>query len=283
MFQFNVAKEAFVLHSKLVSRHSPALHALMCGHMMKAEEKQTFISNVDKDTFARFAEFIYGGDYNVAEALIVLDNLDTERRRSESDSPRPLEIDVEEIPDPPSPEDAADPPPLDENDWSPPRNSKKKRKRGIQIPVRNRLPPFADFSLPAVDNVSFPEIHDHEAVSDTGLMYDYAEALCHVQLYVFAEKYQINDLKDLVIRKLHKALMDTAFHPLRVGEFVELIQLAYENTPDLKSKEEPLRNLLAHYAAWNFEELAPTSAFQDLLIAGGTFVNDLCQKICRRL
>jgi hypothetical protein len=190
MFQFNVAKEAFVLHSKLVSRHSPALHALMCGHMMEAEEKQTFISDVDKDTFARFAEFIYGGDYNVAEALIVLDDLDTERRRSESDSPRPLEIDVEEIPDPPSPEDAADPPPLDENDWSPPRNSKKKRKRGIQIPVRNRLPPFADFSLPAVDNVSFPEIHDHEAVSDTGLMYDYAEALCHVQLYVFAEKYQ---------------------------------------------------------------------------------------------
>jgi hypothetical protein len=176
-----------------------------------------------------------------------------------------LEVDAEEIPDPPPPEDAADPPPLDENDWSPPRNS------------------FADFSLPAVDNVSFPEIHDHEAVSDTGLMYDYAEALCHVQLYVFAEKYQINDLKDLVIRKLHRALMDTTFHPLRVGEFVELIQLAYENTPDLKSKEEPLRNLLAHYAAWNFEELAPTSAFQDLLIAGGTFVNDLCQKICRRL
>jgi hypothetical protein len=53
----------------------------------------------------------------------------------------------------------------------------------------------------------------------------------------FAEKYQINDLKDLVIRKLHRALMDTTFHPLRVGEFVELIQLAYKNTPDLKSKE----------------------------------------------
>jgi hypothetical protein len=88
MFQFNVAKEAFVLHSKLVSRHSPALHALMCGHMMEAEEKQTFISDVDKDTFARFAEFIYGGDYNVAEALIVLDDLDTERRRSESVAPK---------------------------------------------------------------------------------------------------------------------------------------------------------------------------------------------------
>jgi hypothetical protein len=82
MFQFNVAKETFVLYSKLVSRHSSALHALICGHMIEAEEKQTSISNVDKNTFARFAEFIYRGDYNVAEALVVLDNLDTERRRS---------------------------------------------------------------------------------------------------------------------------------------------------------------------------------------------------------
>jgi hypothetical protein len=39
-----------------------------------------------KDTFARFVEFIYGGDYNVTEALIVFDDLDAERRRSESDN-----------------------------------------------------------------------------------------------------------------------------------------------------------------------------------------------------
>jgi hypothetical protein len=52
-----------------------------------------------------------------------------------------------------------------------------------------------------------------------------------------------------------------------VGELVELIQLAYRNTPDLKSKEEPLRNLLTHYVAWNFEELAPMKKFQDFLIA----------------
>jgi hypothetical protein len=167
--------------------------------MIEAEEKQTSISNVDKNTFARFAEFIYRGDYNVAEALIVLDNLDTERRRSESDSPRPLEVEAAE---PPPPAPAADPLPPDEDYWPPSRNSKKKRKRDIQIPIRNRLPLFADFSLPAVDNISFPEIHDHETVSDTGLMYDYAKTLCHVQLYVFAKKYQINDLKDLVIRKL---------------------------------------------------------------------------------
>jgi hypothetical protein len=84
----------------------------MCGHMIEAEQKQTSISDVDKDTFARFAEFIYGGDYNVAEALIVLDDLDTERRRSESDSPRPLEVEAAE---PPPPAPAADPSPPDED------------------------------------------------------------------------------------------------------------------------------------------------------------------------
>jgi hypothetical protein len=146
MFQFNIAKEAFFLHSKLVSRHSPVLHALMCGHMKEAQEKQTSISDVDKDTFARFAEFIYGSDYNVAEALIIVDDFDTESRRSESDSPRPLEVDAEAIPadfpsaedasaDPPLPEGdvPADPPPPEEDGWSLHPDSKTKSKRGTQI------------------------------------------------------------------------------------------------------------------------------------------------------
>jgi hypothetical protein len=86
-------------------------------------------------------------------------------------------------------------------------------------------------------------------------MYDYAEALCHVRLYVFAEQYQINKLKDLALCKLHSTLQNTTFRPLRVKELCDLIRLAYQNTPELKSKEEPLRSLLTHYVAWRFEEL----------------------------
>jgi hypothetical protein len=49
---------------------------------------------VDKDTFARFTEFIYKDNYNVAEALIIFNNLDIKRRRFESDFSRLLEVEV---------------------------------------------------------------------------------------------------------------------------------------------------------------------------------------------
>jgi hypothetical protein len=44
----------------------------------------------------RFAESMYGGDFHVAEALIVFDVVETARRRSENDCPRPLEAGAEE-------------------------------------------------------------------------------------------------------------------------------------------------------------------------------------------
>lgn len=280
-FQFNVGPEGrtFILHSKLVSRHSSVFHALMCGHMKEAEEKQTCLSNVDEDSFARFAEFIYGGDYNADVPLIVLDGLEFKRDNAGSESPKSAEEAREES--------VAIPPRSYEESESggsePSHDSKKRRKRGNQIPIRKRLGSFSNFTLPSIDKVSFPEIDDPEAGSDTGLMYDYAEALCHVRLYVFAEQYQINKLKDLALCKLHSTLENTTFRPLRVKELCDLIRLAYQNTPELTSKEEPLRSLLTHYVAWRFEELAPTKKFQELFIDGGIIVNDLCQKVSQRL
>jgi hypothetical protein len=44
-------------------------------------------------------------------------------------------------------------------------------------------------------------------------MYDYSEVVSHVKLYAFAEKYQIDNLKRLVLCKLHNSLDTTDFHP----------------------------------------------------------------------
>jgi len=250
--------------------------------MREAEEKQSFLRDVDEETFAWFAEFICGGDYNASKPLIVLNQWEAEWHSCGRDSPpEPAAAEVfpaEEIP--------PDPPPQEEDrpdNWTLRYGSKTKRKRDIRIPIRKRLSLFADFSLPQIDKVSFPKINDGENGSDIGLIYDYAEAFCHVRLYMFAEQYQIKDLKDLVMCKLHSALQNTAFHPLRVEELCDLIRLVYQNTPDLKSKEEPLRSLMTHYMACNFEELVPMEKFQELLIPGGIIVTGLCQKVSRRL
>lgn len=98
-------------------------------------------------------------------------------------------------------------------------------------------------------------------------MYDYTEAFCHVGLYAFAEQYRVNDLKNLILHKLRKALMHTTstFHPLRDRELVQLLELTYHSTPELSASEDLLRALLTRYVAWNFEALAPLKIFQFFL------------------
>jgi hypothetical protein len=262
----------------------------MCGNMREAEEKQTCVADVDEDTFVRFAEFIYGGDYNVAKPLVVLDDLAAEEDSSGKNNAQEVEAAVVE-------ESAAQPvveiidvidgaaPTTDDawGDWGIWAPVKKKKKREIKTPVRDTLLPFADYYLPSVDRILFLKLDDSNAEIDWDSMYDYTEALCHIRLYVFAERYQVDALKDLVIRKLHHVLNNTVFHPSRISELVDLIQFAYQNTPDLEAMKEPLRSLLTHYVAWKCESLVSVKEFQQLLLAGGPFVNDLFQKVSLRL
>lgn len=92
-----------------------------------------------------------------------------------------------------------------EPEWSFGLKSKKKRTRGGKVPIQYQLLPLASlatFPLPANSDVPFPKIID-DKIRNNALMYD---AFCHVRLYAFAEQYQIQDLMNLVLRKLHKVL-----------------------------------------------------------------------------
>lgn len=66
-------------------------------------------------------------------------------------------------------------------------------------------------------------------------------------LYTFAEKYRVENLKNLVLIKLHRALLQTSFHSKRSVEFFDILVLAYNSTPALD--KEPLRDLLTLFAA----------------------------------
>jgi BTB/POZ domain len=288
-FQFDVSDEAdpFILHSKLVSRHSPVFDALMHNQMKESQEHRARLSNVDTDTFTRFAEFIYGGDYNAAEAGTVLDDVETEETREESESLSArqaylLDSATEDAP----PAEDAPPDEVPGLDSALSFGFTSKHNRGRKIRIRKQLQSLASlaaFPIPDKKDISFPKIDDATFKNDSELLYDYTEALCHVRLYAFAEQYQVQDLKNLVLHKLQKALKDTNFHPLHTDELADLVELAYKSTPNLSSREEPLRELLTHHVAWNFKALAPTKDFQRFLEAGGTWVNDICQKVCRRL
>jgi hypothetical protein len=206
------------------------------------------------DTFTQFAEFVYGGDYNVAMAV--------DPQKNEA-----------------APGFGVASAPSDWEDWTSQSKMKpktKKKRDGSGVSFRT----LADLR-PTVEKLAFPVLE----VSEIGRTqeYDYSQAFSHVHLYLFAEKYQVNSLKDLTLQKLFDVLSDTRFDSSRTGDLCQMIQHVYEKTPELVSKKEPLRNMLSYFVAYNFENLTCSEEFQKMLTAGGQIVNDMSQVLTERI
>lgn len=252
------------------------------GQMKEAVEGRVRLNEVDQDTFIRFIEYLYGNDYNPAKPLVVIDHHD-DNALCDSGSPGSPAPIVEEAASTYSP--PAEPVALADNDWAlglTPKHKKhkkhtrKSRKQNYTLPLEN----FKEFVLPHFEPMPFPRFES--AQNDADLMYDYSEILSHVRLYGFAEKYQIKNLQALILGKLHMALEQTSFHPRRTDEFLLILKLAYDNTPDLREPE-PLRNLLTLFGAWNFPDLIASLGFLELIHHQQDCVMHLCQKVARRL
>lgn len=68
-----------------------------------------------------------------------------------------------------------------------------------------------------------------------------------------------------------------------VGDLVCLLEYAYGHTMDLESTSEPLRDLLAHYVAWEFRSRMGEENFKVYLAENGAFARDVCEKVSLRL
>lgn len=60
-------KTEFRLHVAAVAHVSKPLGVLMTGPMKEAAEQRVWLDDVDKETFARFAQFVYTGTYTPAQ------------------------------------------------------------------------------------------------------------------------------------------------------------------------------------------------------------------------
>jgi hypothetical protein len=114
------------------------------------------------------------------------------------------------------------------------------------------------------------------------LLYDYAEVLSNVHLYVLADKYEIENLKLLVLKKLQQCLTQTKFHSGRINEFFDILALAYSNTRSF-DKAEPLCNMLATHGAWDFQKLVSAPGFAEFAQNFDECMEHLSQKVARRL
>jgi hypothetical protein len=241
--------------------------------MQEAQEGHACLEDVDEDTFVRFAEYIHVGDYNVSSPQVVPVELPKSDSSSQAGENLP-EFAAEET------LEGHNPIPV-EDQWAmwttgASRNARTRKSQAHALPL------FADLVYPYPEELAFPI--NAVGRKNAGPTEDYSEVfLCHARAYVFAEKYQVTGLKKLVCYKLHQTLHKFTIYAPRVGDIIGLIQYSYRNTPELEHSEEPLRNLLAHYAASNFKQLVQTAEFQELLAEGGAFAKDVSKKVSERL
>ncbi|MCJ1429633.1 hypothetical protein MMC29_007548 [Sticta canariensis] len=98
--------------------------------------------------------------------------------------------------------------------------------------------------------------------------------LAHAELYVFADKYGINSLKQTVLHKLHKTLAIYTINPADIRAIIELIRYTFsdDNTLDLDNHVEDLRELVIAYIASEIKIIGKCGQFLALLEEGGAFV-----------
>ena len=107
--------------------------------------------------------------------------------------------------------------------------------------------------------------------------------LSHARLYVFAEKYQIQPLKRLVLKTLHQTLTAFTLWPDCVGDIIALIRFVYDNTLKAQHGDEPIRTMVKRYVSYEMDNMIKTAIFRDMLEADRDFLDDFCSQVEKRI
>lgn len=262
MFTFLVGVEQIpmMIHTALVAEQSPALESLVNGSMQEATSGTVIWEDVEEDTFGRFAQFVYAGDY------------DTPPHNTMGDQSQLPPLDkAEEQPDITSEST------LSKNGWNPnafesiPKKFSKSKK----------APEFSELSYPGPSR-PFRFNMRKQPRENKSPKEDYRPIfLAHARLYVLGEKYAIQTLKAKVLQKLHLTLCHfTLYKPCVVG-IIDLIRYTYANTPSLKCMDQ-LRELVIRFVTDRPSDLVGSKKFLALVEEGGPFSSDLVALMLER-
>ncbi|KIW99405.1 uncharacterized protein Z518_11393 [Rhinocladiella mackenziei CBS 650.93] len=262
-FLVGVERTAFHVHSSLAIHLSPVFAVLIQGHMLEAIEKRAVLDDIDVDTFVRFCEYAYTGDYSVPQPTICqaphpspLLQTDTQDSNDNSKSNAVSQ----------KPETEKAPPP-DSNprskqlisrsiSWLTGRNNKKKP---CTPSCKLRNPASGVIaSLPDPDSklgVTWSKFRASSTGWNGPVFQPYRNILpsesftevllCQARLYVFGDRYDIKPLRLLIVYKIRRTLSVLKIFPERVPEIFQLVAYVYENTVE----GDDLRMLVLQYTA----------------------------------
>ena len=253
-------------------------------HMVEAHDGLAVLDDVEVDTFVGFCEFAYTGDYRSRmterepeiatndPALIQREETHEARAPDWREQPEPAAEEPTPAEWEAQPELAAEK--IREEYWEFARLKKRKKKTQTEriwndfLNLTYEDPPclVSDEQATSVngDNASAPK-------TTTSLLY-------HAKIYVFAEKYLIDSLRMLCLRKLHANLRDFDLTLQTSGLILEVLEFTYAQTERKESRDDELRMLIVHYATCKGEILKQNPNFRSLLDANGEMACDLLYK-----
>ncbi|KAI1960267.1 hypothetical protein LOZ58_003989 [Ophidiomyces ophidiicola] len=261
-FQFLIGpeKRRYAIHAALIVEQSEPLGALISGGMAEAREGCAWLEDTDPQTFARFGQYLYTGDYGAAGPNIIPSH------------PEIVSNATDEFPD----DSLADTREAEYHRRGLSKKNKSKKKNLIQ---RNDPMQILDMTPTNFSNLKYdlavPNF-EKDPRRNMNPYEDYTEVfLCHARLYTFADKYDIPGLKAACLYKLHKTLVDFTLYKERRQDIVELVQYTYLNTRDMIEPMEKLRFLVIRYVASVAQELVQSTQFIELLGNMGQVGRDL--------
>ncbi|KAH7165585.1 hypothetical protein EDB81DRAFT_258188 [Dactylonectria macrodidyma] len=103
--------------------------------------------------------------------------------------------------------------------------------------------------------------------------------LSHATLYTLADKYGVEDLKALTLRRLHASLMAFTIFRERIPDLVALVYVIYRNTIE----KDPARKLIAAFFSCIGKDVRDSPDFRVALRCEGDFAHDVFQEVAKRL
>ncbi|TAQ85295.1 hypothetical protein B7494_g6393 [Chlorociboria aeruginascens] len=309
LFKFTVGRTSdngateFFVHEEAIAQLSRPLHNLVRGDLSETQAGCTIWEDVSKETFERFVQFAYTGDYSVPQ---------TEKRKGivKQDT---VEDDTAFPPQEVEGEPEVNYFGIENNNWGSLAISKKpkkklwkdirKSKRSPELVEEPAFCPMPTTSSPVIQptrekypetpllsqfrgtfhSLSIPLLAPRNSYENTcepaedferGQSYSNV-FLAHASLYILGDYHLIDSLKALALHKLHKTLHIFQLNE-NVEDIIDLARLAYSNEgKGVEGGIGGLRDLVCRYMAVNASTLSLDAGFLDLLGEGGQFAQDL--------
>ncbi|KAM0805900.1 hypothetical protein BDR22DRAFT_190128 [Usnea florida] len=299
-FKFIIDGKPFYIHADLVSLHSKPLDRMMNGSMTEAQEGFATLKDVDEGTFVRFIEWAHKGYYTAAEFSISIDSPPApESPIVEEAVPIPKEAFLEPetlaevaIAEPAEPYDN-----LSQTEVFGSRiaqSYKKGKKKRIARDTWGNEVVLDDWGLKGNLKEVFKSrtytvrqgfVETPSPRPNRSAQEDYTDVfLSHAQLYVFADKNDIQPLKTLALEELHAALVAYELYDVRTRDIIELLRYVYANTCEPQEGVDDMRSMMTQYVGIEMDTLMEDAEFGELIIQdGGDLLRDFMRAVTTRI